>query len=84
MLHNPDGKFAKGHPKIGGNKKGSLHTFTTFKRVIIEKLENNPELIDEISDYYLNNKKMRELLWKMLDGLPTQPVDHARSKSKPL
>ena len=38
--HNTDGTFAKGHPKYGGNAKGSKHHFTQLKDQFLGALED--------------------------------------------
>ena len=64
------GRFVKGHSKKGGIKKNGVHTFTNFKNIIIAKLEADPKMANDIADYYLHNPRMKELLWKMIDGMP--------------
>ena len=44
--------------------------YQTIKERIKQFLKDNPEEFEELCQFYLNDKKMRELLWKMLDGLP--------------
>lgn len=70
VLHDANGKFIKGHPKVGGIQKGTEHTFTTFRKEIVERIEADPALLEELVNYYLKNPRMRELLWKMIDGMP--------------
>jgi len=82
MVRDRTGRFVKGHPNIGGKKKGSVHTFTNFKNIIIAKLEADPKMANDIADYYLHNPRMKELLWKMIDGMPQGsapniPIDNA-------
>ncbi len=68
------GRFVKGHKKLGSGKpKG----YISIKARITQYLKKNPEKLDELVSYYLNDKKMRELLWKMLDGMPSQQIEHS-------
>ena len=53
-----------------GRPKGSLSITSWIKK----HLEKNPEEFEEICKFYLQNRKMRDLLWKMLDGMPKQGV----------
>lgn len=49
-----------------GRPKGSV----SIKDAIRQHLQDNPNEFKELCTYYLRNTKMRELLWKMLDGNP--------------
>jgi len=70
-------KGQSGNPN--GKPKGTIHAFTNFRNIIIKKLETDPDLADSIAEYYLHNPKMKELLWKMIDGMPqgsVPPIDN--------
>lgn len=58
-----------GNPK--GKKKGTVSILTHIKAY----LADHPEKIDELVQYYLNNKKLRDLLLKMIDGSPRQQLE---------
>jgi len=58
-----------GNPK--GKPKGTVSILTHIKAYLAE----HPEKIDELVQYYLNNKKLRDLLIKMIDGSPRQQVE---------
>lgn len=64
--------FTKGDPNI--NRKGRPPG-VSFTTAIKDYLKENPEKFKEIMDYYIDNKKMRDLLWKMIDGQPKQNVE---------
>lgn len=53
-----------------GRPKGSL----SIKSWIKKHLEENPEKFEELCKYYMDDKGMRDLLWKMIDGLPRQSI----------
>lgn len=59
-----------GNPK--GRPKGSLSFITRIKKI----LEEEPDKFEEICRYYINDKRMRDLLIKMVDGMPKQSIDH--------
>lgn len=59
--------FKKGQ---SGNPLGRPKGSFSFKSMIIQRLEESPELAEEICSYYIHDKRMRELLWKMIDGAP--------------
>lgn len=61
------GKFIKGNPG-GGRPKGSI----SIKDKIRQYLEDNPQNVDEIVQYFVKNN--RELMWQMLEGRPQQDV----------
>ena len=54
-----------------GRPKGSLSFITRIKKI----LEDEPEKFEEICRYYINDKRMRDLLMKMVDGMPKQSMD---------
>lgn len=62
-------KGQSGNP--AGRPKGSLSITTAIRRF----LEDNPDKFEELMQDYLEDKKHRELLWKMIDGMPKQQVD---------
>ena len=64
---NPDGTFAIGNP---GRPKGTISIKTRIKQM----LESDPNRFEELCQYYLTKEEMRELLWKMIDGMPTQKL----------
>jgi len=53
-----------------GRPEGSL----SIKNWIKKYLENNPGEFKKLCKYYLKEPKMRDLLWKMIDGLPKQSL----------
>ena len=63
-------KFKKGNPG-GGRPKGAL-SGTSIKMKIQEYLAKHPEDLDAIVLDYVKNPRHRDLLWKMLDGMPSQ------------
>jgi len=73
--------FAKGDPNI--NRKGRPKG-PSIKGWIQEYLKENPEKFEELCKYYLKDIKMRDLLWKMLDGLPKQSLEHTGAEGEPI
>lgn len=68
---NPDGTYKKGvSGNPGGRPKGE--SITT---VIRRKLKENPERLEELAEFFLTDRRMRDLLWKMLDGQPKQNIE---------
>lgn len=57
-----------GNPE--GRPKGSVSIMTEIKRY----LKENPEKLEELMHYYIDEPKMRELLLKMIDGMPKQDL----------
>jgi len=55
-----------------GKPKGTLSFTTEIKKFLME----NPEDFKEICRYYIKDKRMRDLLWKMIDGQPKQAIEH--------
>ena len=73
---NEKGQWVKGvsgNPK--GKKKGTISILHDIKNKLKDVKENRPEEYEELIDYYWKNKRMRELLIKMIDGMPKQSMD---------
>jgi len=64
------GKFTEGHEKIGGRVKGTVSIMTKIKQYLRE----HPEKLEELVTYYLNDLDSRDLLLRMIDGMPRQRV----------
>lgn len=62
-------KGQSGNPE--GKKKGTISILAKIK----DYLREHPEKMEQLVKYYVENEKMRELLWKMIDGSPRQQVD---------
>lgn len=73
------GKFKEGNPG-GGRPKGSV----SIKDRIRQFLRDNPDQFEELCQYYIKDRKMRELLWKMLEGLPKQSTEITGEGGLPL
>ena len=69
--NNRTNRDNKGRFKTGksGNPFGRP-SGVSIKERIKQYLKDNPEEFEELCQYYLTNEKMRELLWKMIDGMP--------------
>ena len=68
------------HPEninLAGRPKGSLSLLSILKNKLIE----NPDLIEEILQAYINDAKTdgvnRRDLLDRIDGKPTQPIEHS-------
>ena len=59
-----------------GNKNGRPKDSISIKDRIRQRLQENPDEFENLVEFYLKDKKMRDLLWKMLEGLPKQSVDN--------
>ena len=53
---------------LNGRPKGTISILTKVKKY----LKEHPDKFEELIAYYIDNRKMRELLWKMIDGMPRQ------------
>ena len=64
------GRILKGQQSLNpeGRPKGSISIKDRIRKI----LEEEPERFEELCKYYLTDKKMRDLLWKQLDGMPRQ------------
>ena len=67
VLHDDNGKFAKGHPKIGGIVKGEKHKISPTNEVI-RIFEEEPERYKEFIDGYLKDPANRRHIVEMIDG----------------
>jgi hypothetical protein len=68
-LRDEHGRFVPGHP---GNSPGRPKGSITIKGRIKQILEEDPKRFEELCKFYLDDKKMRDLLWKMIDGMPKE------------
>lgn len=72
-----DTKFKPGAEWRGnknGRPKGSISILTDIKRKLEKLSKENPQEYEELIDYYIREPKMRELLIKMVDGMPRQSI----------
>ena len=65
------GRFAEGNAGGPGRPKGSLSIMAKIKKY----LEDNPNKLDELVQYYITNEKERSLLLQMIDGKPPQDLN---------
>jgi len=63
-----DWLFKKGQ---SGNPQGRPKGKFSIKTRIIQRLEDNPEQVEEMIDYLIKNQPA--LVWQMIDGKPPQP-----------
>ena len=70
ILQGERGKFLEGTAPGPGRPKGSVSIMTQIKNF----LEDNPDKMKELVDYYLDDKGMRALLLQMVDGRPSQQI----------
>lgn len=81
---NGEGKFVKGHKKLGGREQG-VRNFTTKVREALEKIAEGKDYTYEEAFIKAILKKaiieqdatVIKLIWNYLDGMPTQPIDHS-------
>ena len=66
IIRDDKGRFK---PGVSGNPTGRPEGVSIRER-IKQLLKNDPEMFEGLCQFYLTNEKMRDLLWKMLDGLP--------------
>lgn len=71
-------------PGQSGNPAGKPPGTISFKTRIKQILRDNPERFEELCEFYLGNKNHRDLLWKMIDGLPKQTVDATVTMPTPI
>jgi len=64
------GLFVKGNPGGPGRPAG-----VSFTERIKEIFLNDPKKFEETCKYYMDDPRMKELLWKMIDGMPRQQTD---------
>ena len=69
-----DWLFKKGQ---SGNPNGRPKGSVSIKDRIRQRLQENPDEFENLVEFYLKDKKMRDLLWKMLEGLPKQQTEHS-------
>jgi hypothetical protein len=64
--------FKKGQ---SGNPAGRPKESISIKDKIRQMLRDNPDEFEELCKYYMKDKRMRDLLWRMLEGQPPQSTD---------
>lgn len=69
VIHDANGKFIKGHPKIGGIQKGQKHPISVIG-TIENMFENDPAMFLEFVDKYLRDPRNRQHIVEMIDGRP--------------
>ena len=66
-----DGTFGPGNnANPNGRPKG-----VSFNERIKEIFLNEPEKFEATCRYYMDDPRMKELLWKMMDGMPKQQTE---------
>jgi hypothetical protein len=69
VLHDENGKFIKGHPKVGGIKLGEKHPISVIG-TIERMFEDSPEMFLDFVDKYLRDPRNRQHIVEMIDGRP--------------
>lgn len=70
-IRNEKGQFKKGK---SGNPNGRPKG-VSFTQRIKEIFLNEPEKFEETCRYYMDDPRMKDLLWKMIDGMPKTKTD---------
>lgn len=73
------GRFVEGNAGGPGRPKGSLSIMAKIKKY----LEDNPNKLDELVQYYITNEKERSLLLQMIDGKPPQDLNLGQNQELP-
>ena len=77
---NPDGTFPKG---VCGNPNGRPKEISITER-IREIFKNEPEEFEKTVREYMKDKRSRDLMWKMIDGMPKQGIEHSGEGGNPI
>lgn len=75
-----DTKFKPGEAWTGnasGRPPGTISILTDLKQRLRKLKEEDPDTYLSMIDDYWRDKKKRQLLIQMIDGLPKQSVDHS-------
>jgi len=69
--------FKKGDKNINrnGRPKGSVSLLTDIKKELKRMAEKDPEEYKKLIRFYIDNEKTRDLLIKMIDGMPKQKTE---------
>ena len=67
--------FKKGNKFGKGRPKGSISLLTDIKRELKRMADKDPEEYKKLIRYYIDNEKTRDLLIKMIDGMPKQRTE---------
>lgn len=83
VLHNQNGKFAVGHPKVGGKHIGSRHFQTLFNEAVRKVADGNHEADDVLIVKKVINKAKEgnlqavEIILDRVDGAIPKPQGDA-------
>lgn len=76
-VRDEKGRLIPGHPNISPGRPPGVISITAAIR---KRLSEHPELVDQLVEYYINDKDQKSLLWQMLDGRPRQDVTSGDEK----
>lgn len=72
------GRFISGvSGNPNGKPEGTISLLADVKRKLRAMKEKDPKEYNELINYYWRDVKMRDLLIKMVDGLPKQSIEHS-------
>lgn len=70
-IRGPDGKWIKGDPGGPGRPKGSVSIVTRVKQM----LKEDPDLLQQIAEEFLSDRRLRQELIRQIDGSPRQQIE---------
>ncbi len=69
VLLDENGRFKKGHPKVGGRVEGTTNKISVIG-TIERMFQDDPEMFLNFVDKYLKDPRNRQHIVEMIDGKP--------------